>query len=148
MRSSLRKAWVERINSISSPCSRASLLGVVSDLLPQGLGKARIVEQADAVTAQVGRHARGIADTGQRARDDEAVIARDHARDLRGVAVGQQGHGSTLLSACDDSRRRSAMSQHTPFFGFGFAELGFSNHVHPFCDRLPIAQADNTLRQL
>jgi len=90
-------------------------LGVLPDLLPQGFNEARIVEQADVVAAQVGRHALGIADTGQRARDDEAVIARDHARDLCGVAVGQQSHGSTLLSARDDSRRRSAMPQDTSF---------------------------------
>jgi len=90
-------------------------LGVVSDLLPQGFGEARIIKQTDAVAAQVGRHAFGIAGTGQRPCDDDAVVARDHARDLRGVAVGQQGHGSTLLSVCDDSRRRSAMPQDTPF---------------------------------
>jgi len=89
-------------------------LGVLPDLLPQGFNEARIVEQADAVAAQVGCHALGIADTGQRARDDNAVIAGHHARDLRGVAVGQQRHGGTLLSA-RDNRRRSAMPQDTPF---------------------------------
>jgi len=90
-------------------------LGVVPDLLAQGLGEARIVEQADAVAAQIGRHPLGVANTRQRAHDDNAVVARHDARDLRGVAVSQQGHGGTLLSAPDEVRTRSAMPQDTPF---------------------------------
>jgi hypothetical protein len=89
-------------------------LGILPDFLAQRLDEACIVEQADAVATQIAGHALGVAHPGQRAHDDEAVVAREHARDLRGVAVGQQGHGSTLLSARDGLSKRSAMLKHTP----------------------------------
>ena len=90
-------------------------LGVLPDLLAQRLHETGIVEQADAVRAQIGGHARGIADTGQCAHDDDAVVARDDGHDLRGVAVGQQGRGGTPPSASPGVRRRSAMPQDTSF---------------------------------
>ena len=51
----------------------------------------------------------------KRVPNDEVVVARKNARDVRGVAIGQLGHGATLLSARDDSRWRSAMPRDTPF---------------------------------
>jgi len=90
-------------------------LRILPDLLAQRLSEARLVEQPDVVCPQVGGHALRIADAGQRARDDDAIIAGHHARDLRSVAIGQQGHGGTLLSTGDNRRRQSAMLKDTPF---------------------------------
>jgi hypothetical protein len=89
-------------------------LGVLPDLLAPRFGDARVVEQAQAVAAQPGGHARGVADPRHCAHDHDPIVAGHHARDLLGVARGQQRHGRTLLPAPHTLRRLSTMSQHTP----------------------------------
>ncbi|TAK29799.1 MAG: hypothetical protein EPO21_20690 [Chloroflexota bacterium] len=58
------------------------------DLVAERFGEAGIVEQADILGAQVGGHPIGIASTGQRAHDDDAVVAGEHPTGLLGIALG------------------------------------------------------------
>jgi hypothetical protein len=55
---------------------RADLLRALADALAQRLGKARIVENADAARVQEAGHPAGVTRPGQRAGDDDAVVTR------------------------------------------------------------------------
>ena len=88
---------------------------VLSDLVTQGLGEARIVEETNPVQPQVGRHALGEANPGESARDDDPIKAREDTSDLGSVAFCQQRHASTLLSRPSGICRGLSVSKHTSF---------------------------------
>ena len=73
----------------------ADLLRTLADALAQRLGKARVVEDADAARVQKARHPARVARAGQRARHDDAVVARQHAVKVRRVPISQcrRSHG-------------------------------------------------------
>jgi hypothetical protein len=70
-------------------CGLADLLSALADALTQRLGKARVVEDADAAREQKAGHPSRVARPGQRAGDDDAVVARQHAMQVRRVAIRQ-----------------------------------------------------------
>jgi hypothetical protein len=74
-------------------------LRVGSDALAQRQRELRVVEDADAARMQKARHALGKACPGQRAGDDEAVVARQHARQVARVPRRQQLHRSLRSGA-------------------------------------------------
>ena len=69
-------------------------LGVLSDFLAQGLGELGVIEQADVLGPQMGSHCGGMADLGNGASDDDAVVAGEQAANLVRVAFSQGGHGA------------------------------------------------------
>jgi hypothetical protein len=73
----------------------ANLLCALPDAVAQRLGKARIVEDADAVRVKKTRHAARVTRSGQRAGNDDAVVARQNAVQVRRVSISQcrRSHG-------------------------------------------------------
>lgn len=64
------------------------------DTITQGLGKARVVKNADAMRVQVTRHPARITRSRQRPRDDDPVVARQHPMKIRRITVSQRScHG-------------------------------------------------------
>ncbi len=83
-RSSLRM-WLLLTCSICTPAASQTCLRALADALAQRLGKARVIEDADAARVQKARHPARVARAGQRARHDDAVVARQHAVQVRRV---------------------------------------------------------------
>jgi hypothetical protein len=67
-------------------------LGVLPNLISQRLGKPGVVENTDLVHTQVSGHCLGVAKSGQRALNHEAVKTLQHSPDLVGMTLGQQCH--------------------------------------------------------
>jgi hypothetical protein len=89
--------------------------GVTSDLLPQRLGEAGVVEEADPMLPQVVGHAFCKANAREGTRDDDAIKAGEDASDLGRVTFRQQRHTSTLLSRPSAVRGRSSVFKNTSF---------------------------------
>jgi len=68
-------------------------LGIPLDLLGQRLGEERVVEDADAAGVEDTGHPLGVAGPRQRARDDDAVKARELTHNLLSVALDKRRHG-------------------------------------------------------
>ena len=96
------------------------LLGMVAQLIPQGLCPPGIVEQPDLVVTEVARHGAGITNIRQGAGDDDAIEAGKHARDLILVTFNEWIHGRSLLSWLVLRIRIG----YTTNFGSGYAGLG------------------------
>jgi hypothetical protein len=73
----------------------AHLQRPLADALAQWLGEARVVEDANAARVQKARHPARVASPGQRARHDDAVVARQHPVQVRRVPIRQcrRSHG-------------------------------------------------------
>jgi len=69
-------------------------LRVLADALAQRQRELRVVEDADAARVEKARHALGKAGLGQRPGDDDAVVARQHARQVLRVPRREQFHVS------------------------------------------------------
>src|SRR5829696_6719911 len=69
-------------------------LRVLTDDITQWLGEPGEVEDPDVASVQLSRKRLGVADVGERAHDEDAVEAREHAADAGGVTIGQHGNGS------------------------------------------------------
>jgi hypothetical protein len=85
--------------------------GILSQGVAQRLSELGIIKNPDLASLQVGGHALGITEPRQRSLDQDAVVARQHARDFIGMPLGQQFHGSfprqqaiveNLPSHCND----------------------------------------------
>jgi hypothetical protein len=87
-------------------------LGVLAELLAEGFGEARIVEDADSLLVQVGGHAGGVTNLGKCAEQNDPVVAGKHAGDLSGVPLGQglDAHSRIIVF----------------LFGSGYAGLGIA----------------------
>ncbi|OXC77956.1 hypothetical protein BSU04_14275 [Caballeronia sordidicola] len=68
---------------------RADILRTLADTFAQWLGKARVVENSDAFGVQKTRHSTRIACPGQCAGDDDSVVTRQHAVQVRRVSISQ-----------------------------------------------------------
>jgi len=68
------------------------LLGMIAQLIPQGLCPSRVIEQSDLVVTEVTRHGAGIAYIRKGAGDDDTIEAGKHARDLIPVALDERIH--------------------------------------------------------
>jgi len=62
-------------------------LGIGSDFIAQGLGEARKVENLDVVPIEIETHPVGMAPSGNRAGDNDAVEARETSRNLLGITI-------------------------------------------------------------
>ena len=72
-----------------------NLLSALTDSIPQRLGKTRVVEDANTARVQEAGHPAGVARPRQRAGDDDAVVARQHAVQIRRIPLSQcrRSHG-------------------------------------------------------
>jgi hypothetical protein len=103
-----------------------ALFGVLTQLVPKGLGKLLLIEDADALGVEERLHAPGVANAREAAGNDDPVKASPRARELVGVAFGEQGHGRT---SDEESYGREALPVRFPLaeptpFGSGSAGLG------------------------
>ena len=101
------------------------LLGMVAQLIPQGLCPSGVIEQSDLVVTEVARHGAGIAYIRKGAGNDDAIEAGKHARDFIPVALDERIHDGYPLFL--QLRIRIA---DTLYFGSGYAGLGF-RYPHP-----------------
>ena len=90
-----------RINPADKLNCKAVLLGdflsVGPDLITQRFSKTRIIKDADAAGTKESRHPLGMTDTRQSALDDDTVITRQDAADLRLVTINKGWHGMLLF---------------------------------------------------
>jgi hypothetical protein len=75
---------------------------ILSQGVAQGLSKPGIIKNQDLPSLQVRRHALGVTEARQRSWDQDAVVARKHARDFIGMTLGQQFHGPSSPSWKED----------------------------------------------
>ena len=95
------------------------LLGMVAQLIPQGLWPSWVIEQSDLVVTEVTRHGAGIANIRKRAGDDDTIEAGKNASDLIAVALDERIHGGYPVFL----RLRIRIAD-TTNFGSGYAGLG------------------------
>jgi len=68
-------------------------LSVLAQFIPQRLSKARLVEDTDVVSIQIGGHSIRVAETWKSALDQNPVVTGKHTGNLLGMPLGQQSHG-------------------------------------------------------
>ncbi|MBI3156021.1 MAG: hypothetical protein HYZ20_11480 [Burkholderiales bacterium] len=90
------------------PVGLRDFLRTLSHAIAQRLGKARVVEDADASRIQKARHPAGVARTGQRAGDDDPVVARQDPVQVRRVSFNQCRRRHDRLPFCRVAGNRIA----------------------------------------
>ena len=71
------------------------LLGIVAQLIPEGLGKTRVVEDLNFLEIQKAGHPFGVAESGKSSLDDDAVEAGEHPGYLLGITIRQEHHAAS-----------------------------------------------------
>ena len=80
------------------PVLLREMFGVGANFLAQRFGKLLgIIEQPDALPAQIAGHPVGMTPTGNRAGDDDAVETGKDANQLCGIPCEQRRHGSSSV---------------------------------------------------
>jgi len=83
--------------SIAVPLGGKSF-GILSQGVAQRLSKLDIIKNPDLPSLQIGGDALGIAEPRQPSLDQDAVVARQPARDFIGMALGQKFHDPSSSS--------------------------------------------------
>jgi len=91
-------------------CCFADLLRALADALAKRLGKTRVVEDADTARVQKARHPARVARSGQSAGNDDPVVARQHAVQVRGIPVRQRRRSHGLSPSKRAGEHRIACS--------------------------------------
>ena len=87
------------------PALLGEFLGVSTDLLSEGLGEQRVVEEANAIDPQVSRHGLGMADISECARDHHSVKAGQGTTNLGFMPIYESLHGTYYRSTHSFSPR-------------------------------------------
>jgi hypothetical protein len=100
---------------------------MVADLIPERLGESGRVEDADLVVEEVARGGVGMADVGERPRDDDPVQARQGTGDPLGMSFDEVSHGSPRGRRRSDPfspEHKTVGLKKQNLFGSGYAGLG------------------------
>jgi len=81
------------------PMVGRQFLGVAADLIAERLGEPGVVKDADLVVEEVARGGLGVADVGERPRDDHPVQAGQDTGDLLGMSFDEVDHGRLGVGA-------------------------------------------------
>ena len=82
------------------------LLGMVAQIIAQGLCPSGVVEQPDLVVTEVTCHGARISDIGKSSGNDDTIEAGKHAGDLILVAFDERIHGSYPLFFANKDKDR------------------------------------------
>jgi len=103
--------------------------GILPKLVPEGLSKARVVEDAYTMPVEIACHATRITKSRQGTLDDDAVITLEDSCNLVSVALGNQLHGRP-----PENKRVTFGGDHTPKDGRSLRTASFWG-----CDELVLA---------